>query len=299
MQRFKNMLINLSLKDDEASVLKWTGEVSRLAQSQRITALHAWNPVDLPNGLKSRYPWLLEPGEENLSQRMSDMVSENLDVPESAAVDQVVKQGSALGEVLALAESGETDLVVCGRSAEDIYISEKLARKAPCSVLSVPPDSPANFKKVLIASDFSTFSDQALDVAIAFAHSAGTGLTILHAFTIPWGEAKATTARPEIISEFRQLHEARLRQIVGRLDTKGVEIDYEVVEASAPLAAVKATVEKGGHGLVVIGCRGRHAIYATLLGSTAEAILHGSPVPVLAVKSKGTAREVLAALREN
>jgi len=299
MQRFKNLLISLSLKDSEASVLQWTGEVARMAGAENVTALHTWNPVDLPDALRERYPWLLEPGNQNLTERMDGMLTEHLTLPDSSKLERIVQQGSSLGEVLSLAESGAVDLVVCGRTAEDIYLSEKLARKAPCSVLSVPAQAPAQIQSVLVASDFSTFSDQALDVGIAFAHAQGARLTLFHAFTIPWGEAKATTARPEIIAEFEQLHEVRLRQMVGRLDTRGVEIDYHVVESSSPPAAVNAAVESGSHGLVVIGCRGRHAIYATLLGSTAEAILHGCPVPVVAVKSKGAAREVLAALREN
>lgn len=299
MQRFKNLLTNLSLKDEETAVLKWTGVVAKMAESEQLTALNTWNPVDIPTELRERYPWLLEPGKEPLEARMDELLTEHLDLPAGLKINKVVTQGSALGEVLRLAESGEADLVVCGRSAEDIYLSEKLARKAPCSVLSVPPDASADIKRVLVATDYSNFSDQALDVGIAFAQASGASLTLMHAFSIPWGEAKATTARPEIISEFEQLHGARLRQMVSRADSRGVEINFHVVESSSAPAAINAVVESGSHDLVVVGCRGRHAIYATLLGSTAEAILHGCPVPVVAVKSKGAARQVLAALREN
>ena len=116
---------------------------------------------------------------------------------------------------------------------------------------------------------------------------------------MPWGEAKAKTTRPEIVTEFQKLHEARLQQLVAGVDTRGVPVNFHVTESESTPDAVNAAVTEADHQLVVIGCRGRHAIYATLLGSTAEAILHGCPVPVVAVKSKLEARGVLAALRGN
>jgi len=299
MQRFKNLIVSLSLKDEEAAVIRWTSTVACMAGSDEIVAIHAWDPVELPEALKSRYPWLSEPGADALRKRMDAKIDEHLKAKESVKIERIVKQGSSLGEVLSLAERNQSDLAICGRSTEEFYLSEKLARKAPCSVLSVPADASTDVKHVLVATDFSTHSDQALEIGLAFAHEAGASLTLLHAFTIPWGEAKATTARPEILSEFEQLHTARLRQMAARMDSRGVETNYRVVESSSPPAAVNAAVESGGYGLVVIGCRGRHAIYATLLGSTAEAILQSCLVPVIAVKSKGASRQLLAALRDN
>ena len=298
MQRFKNILINLSLRDEEASVLQWSGAVARLGESENITALHTWDPIDIPDELRARYPWLLEPGQEASSKRMDSLLAEHLQVPSATAVNRIIKQGSSLGEVLTIAETGKVDLVVCGRSDDDVYLSERLARKAPCSVLSVPPSAPSKFHRVLVPIDFSSFSTQALEIAIAFAFSAGADLTLMHAFKVPRGEAKAVTTRPEIVTEFAEIHEARLNKLIASMDTRGVKISTQVVASSSTPAAVNDVVEAGNH-LVIIGCRGRHAIYATLLGSTAEAILHGCPVPVVAVKSKTAGRDILAALRNN
>lgn len=299
MQRFKNILINLSLRDEEVAVLNWCGAVARLGESENITALHTWEPVDVPDSLKSRYPWLQEPGREASSERMEALLAEHLRAPAVTAVNRVIKQGSSLGEALTIAEAGEVDLVVCGRSDEDIHLSERLARKAPCSVLSVPSSAPAKFHSVLVPIDFSNFSTQALEIAVAFAYSAGADLTLMHAFKLPRGQAKAVTTRPEVVSEFAEIHEARLKKLAASLDTRGVKVHIQVVESSSTPAAVNDVVEAGNHDLVIIGCRGRHAIYATLLGSTAEAILHGCPVPVVAVKSESAGRDILAALRNN
>lgn len=297
MNRFQNLLVSLSLKDEDRAALSWAGEVARLAGSAQITALHTWTPVDVPAELQQRYPWLMEPGTENLRARMQEIVARDLRLPDDTGLVCEVQQGSALGEVLEMAEQGEVDLVICGRGDEGMRISEKLARKAPCSVLSVPSVAPQQVRRILVAIDFSDYSNEALEIALAFARAAGARLTLLHAFTIPWGEAKATTARPEIIEEFRALREARLHRKTARLKITDVELDYVVVDSSSPANAVNDAVEAGSHDLVVIGCRGRHAIYATLLGSNAESILHRCPVPVVAVKSKNSTRDFLAVLR--
>lgn len=299
MHRFQHILTNLSLKDEDAGVLDWTGTVARLAESGKITTLHTWNPVDIPDELKDRYPWLLEPGKSVSSERMQELVDAHLQAPSMTEAEHVIRQGSPLGEALSIAESGEVDLVVCSRSKEDIYLSEKLARKAPCSVLSVPEGASTDITRVLVPVDFSSHSSEALEVALAFASAVGAELTLMHAFTVPWGEAKAKVARPEIVDEFKELHEARLRKLAASVDSRGVDLKFHVIEAASAPKAVNAAVAADGHDLVVIGCRGRHAIYATLLGSTAEAILHGCPVPVVAVKSKETARQMLSALRNN
>jgi nucleotide-binding universal stress UspA family protein len=299
MKRFQHIVVNLSLKDTDASVLSWTSNLVRLANSGKVTVLHAWQPVDIPAELKERYPWLLEPGEDVAGQRMDELIAQHLQVDPTVQVERVVFRGSPLGEVLRVAESGDADLVVCGRSAADIFLSEKLARKAPCSVLTVPSFAGSDFDRVMVPVDYSEYSRQALDIALAFAAAEHAKLTVFHAFEVPWGQSRSTMARPDFVADLRIFHERRLREFVEEVGPRGVQIDFKIKESLLTSTAIASAVEEGGHDLVIIGCRGHHAIYATLLGSTAESILHGCPVPVVAVKAKGSQRGLLAALRGN
>ena len=297
MKRFQHIVVNLSLQDADASVLRWAANLVRLAGAHKVSVLHAWQPVDIPAELKERYPWLLEPGEDVALKRMNELIAAHLQVDEGVEIDRVVYRGSPLGEVLRVAESGNADLVVCGRSASDVFLSEKLARKAPCSVLTVPPTAGTDFDRVMVPVDYSEYSRHALDVALAFAQAENAKLTVFHAFEVPWGQSRSTLSREEFVSDLRHFHNRRLRELVQEVGDRGVEIDYKIKESLLAPTAIAAAVDEGGHDLVIIGCRGHHAIYATLLGSTAESILHGCPVPVVAVKAKGSQRSFLAALR--
>ena len=183
----------------------------------------------------------------------------------------------AFGEVLRVTVEGGADLVVCGRSPEEIQLGERLARKAPCSVLSVPADASPGFGRILAPVDYSAFSRQALDVALAFAQAGGVKLTAMHAFEVHWGHGRSALSREEFVADLREFHERRLREFVDETGRRGVEVEYLVRESALPGAAIADEVARGGHDLVVVGCRGHDAIYATLLGSTGELAITGEP----------------------
>ncbi len=279
MRRFQHILTNLSLQDSDAAVLRWTSNLARMANTSKVTLMYGWQPVDIPPELKARYPWLLEPGEGVAQERMDALIKDNLKLAEGVELNRVVFQGSPLGEILHVTQKEDADLVVCGRQVSDIFLSEKLARKAPCSVLTVPAETETKFRQVMVAVDYSEFAREALDVALAFAEAEGVKLTVFHAYSVPWGQSRATVSREDFIKELREFHAKELRNIVAEVGPRGVEIDYRLQESVVTPTAIATAVEEQGQDLVVIGCRGRHAIYATLLGSTAESILRECPVP--------------------
>lgn len=296
MRRFQHIVTNLTLQDSDASVLEWTSNIARLAGSRKITVVHGWQPVDIPRELKERYPWLLEPGEDVALERMAELLKNHLQVGDEVEIEQVVFQGSPLGEILAITKKGDADLVICGKNVSDLFLSEKLARKASCSVLTVPPKSATSSQNILVAVDYSEHSRVSLDVALAFAEAEGAKLTVFHAFEVPWGQSRATISREDFVAELRDFHTRELQRFVEEVGPRGVDVEYRIQESVVAPTAIASVVEENENDMVVIGCRGRHAIYATLLGSTAETILRECPVPVVAVKSKGSQKSLLDAL---
>ncbi len=93
-----------------------------------------------------------------------------------------------------------------------------------------------------------------------------------------------------------------------RLLEPGVQVAEERIEklradrlreSALPPTAMARAVSQENHDRVTIGCRGHDAIYATLLGRTAGAILRACPVPVVAVKKKASTTSFLASLRDH
>jgi nucleotide-binding universal stress UspA family protein len=74
---------------------------------------------------------------------------------------------------------------------------------------------------------------------------------------------------------------------------RGRDVDIEsALEQGEPEAVVLRMIEKVDADLVVMGTHGRRGLARAILGSVTEAVVRGSPVPVVTVHStKSSARE--------
>ncbi len=110
MQRFQRLLTALTLTEKDATVLAWTSLVARLAGARHVTCLHGWDPVEIPAAVRARYPWLLEPGEQELRERMAAEIAQHLAPPAGVAPVLQLRRGPQLGELLHLAEEEQSEL---------------------------------------------------------------------------------------------------------------------------------------------------------------------------------------------
>ena len=121
---------------------------------------------------------------------------------ESAGTDLNVEfqmaEGHIVPEILERAKSLPADLLVLGTHGRSGFerlvlgsVTEKVLRKAPCPVLSVPKrvadtaTAPSVFKNILCAIDFSDCSIHALQYALSLAQEADAHLTVVHVIELP------------------------------------------------------------------------------------------------------------------
>lgn len=142
------------------------------------------------------------------------------------------------------------------------------------------------YRHVLFAADFS---EEALKVgarAKAIAERCGARLSVIHVvedMNISLGGGyDLLPVLPELPDE-TMLRESRiaLGKLAERLNIGDAEL--WVVNAPSTKEGVFAAVENHGVDLIVVGSHGRHGL-SLLLGSTANAVLHGATCDVLAVR---------------
>ena len=158
-----------------------------------VTALHVVPPITAPapptgEGL---YPPLVFSAED-LQQFHTelDVFAGVSDVP---ALDTRVVQGNVTAEIVRLANELPADLLVMGTHGRSGFerlmlgsVTEKVLRKSPCPVLTVPAKAPVVvpvnglFDRVLCAVDFSPASLRALTLAQSLAGEAAARLCVLH-----------------------------------------------------------------------------------------------------------------------
>lgn len=141
--------------------------------------------------------------------------------------------------------------------------------------------------KILVPLDGSTFAEAALDKALEFADGATISLLRAAEAETPGGES------PE--AQVASLREAQayLRRIVDRLARRGLHRVEAHVWYGAPATAIVEVARTEKVDLIVMATHGRGGLERLVLGSVADAVLRGTPVPVLVVRPQGAPMDVL------
>ena len=140
------------------------------------------------------------------------------------------------------------------------------------------------YQHVLVATDFSEEALQVGERAKAIAERNGARLSFIHVV-----EEVNISAGYELMPLLPELpDEAMLREARDGLDRLvqklGLEdVDRWAVTAVSTKEGILNTAVEHNVDLIVVGSHGRHGL-ALLLGSTANAVLHGAPCDVLAVR---------------
>lgn len=204
----------------------------------------------------------------------------------------VVEEGVAAESILRFAQENSIDMIVMGTHGRRGFqrltlgsVTERVMRRAHCPVLAVrapehdfvAPGSegePVHLRKILLCSDFSECSDQALQYAISLATEYKSELSLLHVLE----HLPSTEQRELENTSVIHLLEGKIPQAVR--DSCEVRT---IVRAGKPFEEIVKEAEKSQTDLIVVGVRGRNVLDLALFGSTTQRVLQMGPCPVLAI----------------
>ncbi len=141
--------------------------------------------------------------------------------------------------------------------------------------------------KILIPTDFSPHSKEALKYAVELGKVHGAEIILVHVMEPPIYPTMfegAAVAIPPLDESFRkQLEEhleTMLKEEVGDIPSKSF------VREGSPTTELTDLAEEEDVDLIVIATHGYTGIKHMLLGSTAEKVVRNAPCPVLTVREK-------------
>ena len=137
----------------------------------------------------------------------------------------------------------------------------------------------------LLAVDFSKNTDEVIDKGLALAGAFEARVSLVHVVEFAQVDLSNELVMPqelELDQELLALAETRLQELVKR---RGLDDKACFVRQGSTKREILNLAEHEGVDLIVIGSHGRSGIQL-LLGSTANAVLHGAPCDVLAVRVK-------------
>jgi nucleotide-binding universal stress UspA family protein len=147
-------------------------------------------------------------------------------------------------------------------------------------------------KRILCPVDFSDFSRNAFDHAVAIAHRYHATVTALH--MVPISSAASLLPASDMVPSraippMKVDREGLTRDLEGFLDvgdSSGVLVRYEVSEAPDVPVEILERADRLPADLIVLGTHGRTGVRRFLFGSVAETLLRSARQPVLTVPPK-------------
>jgi nucleotide-binding universal stress UspA family protein len=140
-----------------------------------------------------------------------------------------------------------------------------------------------SFERILVATDFSDGSQQALEHALRIAEKFGSELTLVHSWEAPsYSYATDLYLPVDVIASIEGAAAARLGQATTELKARfpGAK---SLLRTGSPWEQVLSAASEVKADLIVMGTHGRRGLGRALLGSVAEKVVRMSRVPVLTV----------------
>jgi nucleotide-binding universal stress UspA family protein len=135
----------------------------------------------------------------------------------------------------------------------------------------------ADFRHILVPTDFTETSEHALEWAIQMASRLGSAITVMHAYELPIVGLPDATIIPsgDIAARIAEAAHRALDKTLERHKDSGVPI-AAVLREGVPWQAINHVADEIHADLVVLGTHGRKGIARALLGSTAEKVVRSA-----------------------
>lgn len=170
-----------------------------------------------------------------------------------------------------------------------VSISEEAGARRPVGDVSYSPASPGlhqgRIRTVLLATDLSPTSADAVDEAIDLCGALGARLVVVNVIDVRhgFGLRLLPTARATRVDQVRAEREARLMAVVRRARPLGIDARFLVWTGEVGQSIVSAA-EAEGADLIVLGTRALDRAGRFLLGSVSDYVVNNSACPVLVAR---------------
>ncbi len=143
---------------------------------------------------------------------------------------------------------------------------------------------------LMVATDFSACSKEALEYAIHLARKTNGKLTLLHVFESPffYPAEISLSGYPEVyqwLQDFKQDELKRLNLLADQVRKEGLPVE-SILKEGIPSLEIVRTAKEIGADLIVLGTHGRKGLSHVVMGSVAERVSREASCPVFIVREK-------------
>jgi nucleotide-binding universal stress UspA family protein len=159
-----------------------------------------------------------------------------------------------------------------------------------------------SFKRILCPTDLSTFSFNAIRLAVQIAQSSNATVYVLHVIDNPYDDlymSPITQADPAMLALYSEEPLRRRRLLKTTMEHSQVMLKQfchdlvetapkarYIIESGNPFEKILDVAEARKIDLIVLATHGRTGVKRLLIGNVAEKVVRHAPCPVLTVRSR-------------
>lgn len=295
MYQIKKLIVCLDQSSLDETLIRFASFIAKANQTKKIYFTNIIRNLNIPKEVLAEFPNLIENMVEERKAQMKEVVENNFLKTDEIEFSYVVKEGQLSKKVLKLAHEKSADMILVGRKVNlpgTGVISQRLARRASCSLLIIPENSVPKINRLLVPSDFSDYSKDAMEEAILIAEKYGkkTEIVCQNVFTVPSGYHFTGKSYEEFTSIMQMHAEINFRKFIRKIDIKNIQITpiYTQDEDDDPVEDILAKAKEINADAIIIGAKGRTAATALFIGSMAERLIQlNDEFPLLVTRPKG------------
>ncbi len=300
MQPIKKILVALDHSSLDSELVDYVQFFVNITEVTHVHFMHEVK-ISLPAEMQKEFPNLEKEIIEKREKELQEIIDTHFPLKTDVNCNfTITNESNTVKPLLKVIKKENIDMVMVGSKAHKHgggTFTHRLARRAPCHVLTVPIGSSIHLKKsntikkILVPIDFSEFSKQALERAILIASRINETVEIIcqNVYTVPSGYHYSGKSREDFAKLMKKYATENFEDFIKEVDTKGIKLNPVFSENinDDNISDIKDLAKKENVDGIILGARGKTTA-ALLLGDTVEKLVRTEKqFPILIVRKKG------------
>ncbi|MFD2516036.1 universal stress protein [Pontibacter locisalis] len=295
MNTLNRIMVGLDLTIMDETLINYAAFFAAELQIEKVYFIHVEKSLEVPNELLQKLQRENVPADETIRQAIEAKVLPAFENIPQVEVEVMVEEGNPLKELLHWSKVKQIDMMLVGRKLRlrgSGVLAQKLLRSGRLGVLFIPEayDRP-NLQRVVVSTDFSEYSEMALDRVL---HSAMAKPEIrvicLHVYQVPTGYRTLGISYEDFDKRMRGFAEEKFSNLMKHFPDLEDRAELMLVRQEdedeiGELVVMEA--KRARADMLVVGAKGMSAAALFVLGSVTEKIMrHDMDIPLMIFKKK-------------
>ncbi len=295
----------MDTSDADRTLLKYLDIIATTNDTKEIHFLNSISQMNIPDDVLKEFPEIKEKALLERKSKIETLVKLSLPEPLAEISTIHVKEGAPSKAILRFVEKNDIDLIMMGRHKNFVgggILSNRLARRAECSLFIIPEGLDPEIKLLHVPCDFSPHSKIAMEEAIRVARKYDDIKIICqNVYTVPGGYHYSGKTYEEFAEVMQQNAEKEYKKFMRDIDHEGVnlEVVYSLDTNDNPVTDIIDFAHENNPGAIFIGVKGRTATASLFIGSRAEQLIqYNNDIPMMVVRPKGKNAGIIDLIKE-